>query len=429
MNHAIKHWLALGLAALATTPAALAQVYGTPAAPTGQYSVPGYAVSQQELDAILAPIALYPDALLAQILMASTYPGEVAEAARWSRAIPGVAPQDAVRSVANRGWDPTVQGLMAFPQVLELLDRAPDWTRRLGDAFLGQQTQVWNTVQALRQRAYTAGQLRSSDQQRVLFNGSLIVIEPAQPDVVYVPYYDPLRIYGNWWWPNYAPMRWDPWPGYVHRPARGVHFYTGPSIQLGSGFFFGQVDWINWRITLLPRPNWYDHHYDQRWNPGQKWEHDGRHRGEMPHRAPPDNRHAPPVVSVPAPAPSREEHRTPQRRGTERNEHWSAPAQPVAQPPVTPPAVVVQPMPPGTARLLHVPQAVAPVAPVAPAAPAAPHDRQQHGKPEQPAPDKQKHARPEQPAPEKPDFSGPKEHITPAPERNFNPKEAGARTY
>src|SRR5262245_9167471 len=113
--------------------------------------------SQAELDQMLAPIALYPDPLLSQILMASTYPLEVADAAQWTRANPGLQGDAAVQAVRNEDWDPSVQSLVAFPQVLQRMDENPAWTRALGDAFLAQQPHVMDTVQQLRQREYAAG--------------------------------------------------------------------------------------------------------------------------------------------------------------------------------------------------------------------------------------------------------------------------------
>ena len=162
---------------------------------------------------MLAPIALYPDSLLSQILMAATYPLEVVEAARWSRAHPGLKGDEAVRAADSYNWDPSVKSLVAFPQILDMMDDMLDWTQRLGDAFLDQESQVMDTVQNLRRRAYDAGNLRSTDQYRVDPQGPVIVIEAPNPLEYYVPYYDPFVIYGSWWWPTYPPVYWAPWPG------------------------------------------------------------------------------------------------------------------------------------------------------------------------------------------------------------------------
>ena len=145
------------------------------------------AYSRAELDQMLAPIALYPDPLLSQILMASTYPAEVAEAARWSRAHPGVEGDAAVRMVQDYEWDPSVKSLVAFPQVLTRMEENPDWTRKLGEAFVVQEPTVMEAVQGLRRRAQEAGQLASDERLRVIQQPGTIVIEPADPQYVYVP--------------------------------------------------------------------------------------------------------------------------------------------------------------------------------------------------------------------------------------------------
>ena len=188
-----------------------------PLAPAPMQAKPVF--TQQQLDQMLAPVALYPDSLLSQILMASTYPLEIVEAARWSKANPNLKGDDAVKAAEQNGWDPSVTSLVAFPQVLTMMDSNLSWTERLGDAFLAQQPQVMETVQNLRQRAYAAGNLRSNDQVRVDQQGQTIVIEPPNPQVVYVPYYDPRVVYGPWWWPEYPPVYWGPWPGYFVRPG------------------------------------------------------------------------------------------------------------------------------------------------------------------------------------------------------------------
>lgn len=254
--------------------------------------------SQQELDAMLAPIALYPDALLAQLLMAATYPIEVVEAARWTRsgAIQGLSPQQAVAAAASRNWEPSVQSMVAFPQLLSLMDEQLEWTQRLGNAMLAQQAQVWATVQNLRQRAYEAGQLRSSEQVRVLHNGPVIVLEPARPEIVYVPYYDPHLVYGPWWWPGYAPVRWAPWPGYVLH--RGWAYPPGPGVYLGLGFFFGYINWPSYRVVLAP-PERRPHYYPRPIEYHPEWRHDPRHRRNVPYPVPPV--HIQPTPAVPAP--------------------------------------------------------------------------------------------------------------------------------
>jgi hypothetical protein len=198
-------------------------------------------VPQQELDQILAPVALYPDSLLSQLLMAATLPREVAEAAHWSRSNPGLQGDDAVRAVENEPWDPSVKSLVAFPEVLHMMGERIDWTTRLGEAFITQQAAVMQTVQQLRRRADESGNLRSDDRMLVQREGENYMLAPYSPETVYVPYYDPRVAYGSWWWPDYQPVYWNAWPGYGY--YGGIGFGWGRGIYLGRGFFYGGFDW------------------------------------------------------------------------------------------------------------------------------------------------------------------------------------------
>ncbi|MDR3387577.1 MAG: DUF3300 domain-containing protein [Rudaea sp.] len=228
------------------------------------------AFAQAELDQMLAPIALYPDALLSQILMAATYPLEVVEAERWLQANSGLKGDAAVQAAASQQWDPSVTSLVAFPQVLETMDQKIDWTQRLGDAFLAQQSQVMDTIQSLRTKAQQAGNLTSNSQIDVKQNDGAIDIEPANPEVVYVPYYDPAAVYGTWWWPDYPPMFWAPWPDYGWDGG----FAWGFGFGIGIDFFYGGWDWRH-------------HHVFGGHPPGQQpspWRHDPGHRHGVPYR-------------------------------------------------------------------------------------------------------------------------------------------------
>ena len=209
------------------------------------------AFRQAELDQMLAPVALYPDPLLSQILMASTYPLEVVQAARWSRANPGLEGQDAVQAVESREWDPSVKSLTAFPQILAMMDEKLDWTERLGEAFLAQQADVMDSVQALRLRAEAAGNLRSNEQMRVTRQGEAIVIRQPAPEIVYVPYYDPVVVYGPWLWPAYPPVYWAPPRAYYVVPAHRPAFLWGHGIAISLNFFFGQPDWHRRHVTVV----------------------------------------------------------------------------------------------------------------------------------------------------------------------------------
>jgi len=253
--------------------------------------------SQAELDQMLAPIALYPDALLSQILMAATYPIEVVEAARWTRSNPGLKGDAAVRAVQNEDWDPSVKSLVAFPQILQRMDEQLEWTRSLGDAFLAQEPQLMAEVQELRRRAHAAGNLRSDGQIHVEQQGQTIVVQPASPQVVYVPYYDPLVVYGPWWWPAYQPVVWAPWPGYVrpYHSAVSVGFWWGAPVSLSVGFFFGNFDWHQRHVRVVhPRAYYYRppvvvvNRTVNRTVVADRgrWQHDPHHRRQVAYRAP-----------------------------------------------------------------------------------------------------------------------------------------------
>nr|WP_205974885.1 DUF3300 domain-containing protein [Paraburkholderia sp. Tr-20389] len=199
-------------------------------------------VSNQQLDALTAPIALYPDALLAQVLMASTFPQDVEAAAAWSKANSQYKGDDAVKAVASEPWDPSVQSLVAFPQALATMASKPDWVQQLGNAFLAQPNDVMDSVQRLRKQAQSAGNLKSSEQQKVIVEQSTIQIQPANPQVVYVPTYNPTVVYGTWPYPAYPPVYVPPPPGY----AIASGFMTG--LAFGAGVAVANSLWggFNW---------------------------------------------------------------------------------------------------------------------------------------------------------------------------------------
>ena len=176
------------------------------------------ALSTAQLEQLVAPIALYPDALVAQILMASSYPREVVSAARWVKANPSVKGEALETAMQQQPWDPSVQALTALPQVLGMMNEKLDMTQQLGDAFLAQQKDVLDAVQRLRAKAQAAGNLKSGNEQKVSSEQqggtTIIKIEPANPQVVYVPVYNPTVVYGAWPYPAYPPYYYYP-PGYV----------------------------------------------------------------------------------------------------------------------------------------------------------------------------------------------------------------------
>jgi len=194
---------------------------------------------KEEIEQLVAPIALYPDALVAQILMASTYPLEVVSAARWSKANPNVKDRALEDALQKETWDPSVKSLTAFPSVIAMLNDKLDMTQKLGDAFLGQQKEVMAAIQELRAKADKAGNLKSSKEQTVTTeqqgSTTVIKIEPADPQVVYVPTYNPTVVYGPWPYPAYPPYYYYP-PGYS---AGSVFFAFTIGVVVGNAMWGG----------------------------------------------------------------------------------------------------------------------------------------------------------------------------------------------
>ena len=206
--------------------------------PTGQSNeqspAPPAKQSAQELRQLVAPIALYPDALVAQVLAASTYPTQIVEAERWMQSHSDLKGDKLGKEVDKQNWDPSVKALAQFPSVLENMDKNLSWTSSLGEAYVNQPQDVTDAVQTLRQEARKAGHLNNSEQEKVTTQGNTIVVEPANPEVVYVPQYDPWLVYGA---PIVAYPGWYPEPGL---------FLAGVGIGFGIGFgvgFFGGFGW------------------------------------------------------------------------------------------------------------------------------------------------------------------------------------------
>jgi Protein of unknown function (DUF3300) len=188
----------------------------------------------EQLQQLVAPIALYPDSLVAQILAASTFPAQVVEADRWVQAHPDLKGEALAQAVDQQPWDPSVKALTAFPSVLGNMDKNLSWTSSLGDAYYNQQQEVMDAIQVMRQRAQSAGNLKTTSEQTVTTEGSTIVVQPADPDIVYVPAYDPWIVYG---YPIVAWPGWYPYPGI---------WFGGPYLSFGVGFgigFFGGFGW------------------------------------------------------------------------------------------------------------------------------------------------------------------------------------------
>src|SRR6267154_3429163 len=244
---------------------------------------------QGELDALVAPIALYPDQLLAQVLMASTYPLEIVMAARFVQENPSLTGDALDQALRDQNWDPSVVSLTAYPQVLVMMNDKLGWTQRLGDAFLANQQQVMDTVQTLRGMAQAVGNLQNTPQQTVMDQGGYIDIEPAQPEYVYVPVYDPRVIYGPWSDPVYQPDYWYPPP---------IYGYPDLSAGIAVGIFFGTARRISHNHWGWAHANWRGHDIDvnvrnnnfanqpqyiNRWRDGQ-WAHIPEHRHGVAYR-------------------------------------------------------------------------------------------------------------------------------------------------
>src|SRR6202521_5537841 len=192
-----KQVLILLLCCLLVRATAQAESFG----PTGQSDEQSPASpvkpSPKELQQLVAPIALYPDALVAQILAASTYPTQIVEADRWMQRHSDLKGEQLAKEVDKQDWDPSVKALTQFPSVLAMMDKNLSWTSSLGEAYVNGQQNVLDAVQAMRQRAQQAGNLKSTQQESVTADRNSIEIEPADPQVVYVPEYDPWVVYGD----------------------------------------------------------------------------------------------------------------------------------------------------------------------------------------------------------------------------------------
>jgi hypothetical protein len=217
--------------ALTTFPGGLAYAADAPTTPG---PVASAQPSPQELQQLVAPIALYPDSLVAQILAASTYPEQVVEADRWVQANPQLKGDQLAQAVDKQSWEPGIKAMTAFPSVLANMDKNLSWTTSLGEAYINNQEGVMDAVQSMRQSAKKAGHLNSTSQVNVSDEGQTIVIQPTNPDVVYVPEYNPWVVYG-------APIA--PWPSWYWYPGL---YWTSPGIAFGLGIgvgFFGGFAW------------------------------------------------------------------------------------------------------------------------------------------------------------------------------------------
>jgi hypothetical protein len=227
---------------------------------TGPPGAPAYSIQQQaepppvlgaqpepaELEQLVAPIALYPDSLVAQILAAATYPEQIVEAERWMEAHRDLKGEQLAQQVDEQPWDASVKALAEFPSVVASMDKNLSWTSSLGDAFVNHQEDVMNAIQVMRRRAKEAGNLNSTPQQEVVQEGDTIDIEQPDPEVVYVPQYDPWLAYGD---PVVA------WPDWYWYPGL---FVAGPSIAFGLRFDLGSFCRFRWGCHHWG-PDWHHH--------------------------------------------------------------------------------------------------------------------------------------------------------------------------
>lgn len=255
-------------------------------------------LSEAQIEQLVAPVALHPDALVSQILMASTYPLEVVEAQRWVKANPGVTGDALENAMQKQSWDESVKSLTAFPQVLDMMNEQLSWTQQVGDAFLAQQEDVFTAIQTLRAKADAEGNLESTKEQKVTKQANsaqpaaapaggtssggaytpprtVYVIEPADPEIVYVPAYDPTVVYGGWAYPSYPPYYWYP-AGYV--ASRALWFGAG----VAAGYaLWGEFDWRHGDVDI--NVNRYNK-FNNTNITNNHWEHNSVHRKGVPYR-------------------------------------------------------------------------------------------------------------------------------------------------
>ncbi len=245
---------------------------------------------QEELNQVLAPIALYPDSLLGQVLIASTYPLEIVQADRWAKANKNLKGDPLTAALEKQNWDPSVKSLVNFPQVLSMMSEKLDWTQKLGDAFLAQRKEVMDTVQKLRFKAMESGNLKTTQEQKVIVQEKVIIVEPASPQVIYVPTYNPVVVYGAWPYPAYPPYPVYP-PGYVATTA-AFSFAAGVAVGAAWGYSWSNCNWNHGDVNVNVNQNTNINNnidrnkYSKRTGEGGSgtWQHDPDHRKGVNYR-------------------------------------------------------------------------------------------------------------------------------------------------
>jgi hypothetical protein len=246
----------------------------------------GSSFRPEEIDQMVAPIALYPDSLLAQVLTASTYPLEIVQAGRYVQQNKDLKGEKLMQAAKDKDWDPSVKAMLSFPDVLLMMNDKLEWTEKLGNAFLGQQKEVMTSVQRLRQKAQESGNLKTTKEQKVVVEKEtkVIVIESASPQVVYVPTYNPTVVYGAWPYPTYPPYPVYP-PGYVATTA-AFSFAAGVAIgAAASGYGAWGCGWGNNEVNINASTNNnftknnYNNPQKYQAKQNQNWQHNPEHRG------------------------------------------------------------------------------------------------------------------------------------------------------
>ncbi|WP_426360252.1 DUF3300 domain-containing protein [Pseudocolwellia sp. HL-MZ19] len=235
--------------------------------------------SQEQLAQLLAPVALYPDSLLTHILIASTYPLEVVEAERWITKNKSLSAAKVADKLEDKDWEPSVKALVMFPDVLERLVDDLSWTQQLGDAFLQNEESVLGAIQDLRVQADTAGSLAKMENVEVSREDNNIIIEPAEKEIVYVPYYDSRHVYGHWHSSLYPPVYWDWGQRVSYSSHRPFGWHSGVHISLN--YFFSGFHWSNRHVVVINHRN--TRHYQPkkvivRSGYSNRWAHKPQHR-------------------------------------------------------------------------------------------------------------------------------------------------------
>jgi Protein of unknown function (DUF3300) len=257
-----------------TSVGAVAQQSATPPPPPPPQS-DQVLLKPEQLEALVAPIALYPDELLANVLAASTYPLEVVQADRWQKERKSLKGDALKKEVEKQPWDDSVKALASTPDVISMMSDKIDWTKNLGDAVLAQQPDVMDAIQRLRTKAYDNKKLATTKQQKVSVqtqeSKQVIVIESADPETIYVPYYDPAAVYGTWPYADYPPYYFA-YPSYIGAGviAAGLAFGAGWAIGRWGNYWGGGCNWGN--------RNLYINHYNKINNIGNNWQHNPAHR-------------------------------------------------------------------------------------------------------------------------------------------------------